>query len=159
MTTDAADVSRRGFTLIEVLVALAVFLLAAGGLIYAAFNTQLGLLALQQETEQVDDIRFVRNQILQQPDLREFERGGDITTLDRGVARWEATVHPTETLHLFRVELRVEFSPPLGETERKLYEETLHVLRPTWSEPADATVLLQDARERIERSRSRRLDW
>lgn len=142
-----------GFTLIEVLVALAVFLVAASGLIYAVFNTQLGLLALQRETEQIDDLRFVRNLVLQEPDLRVFERGGEVTTLDRGVARWEAEVEETSLLHLFRVMLQIEFEPPLGETERFISEETLYVLRPTWTEPADATELLQDAREKIEANR------
>lgn len=144
--------------MVEVLVALAVFLVAASGLIYATFNTQLGLLALQRETEQIDDLRFVRNLVLQEPDLKTFEQGGEITTLDRGVARWEAEVEETTLLHLFRVTLQIEFEPPLGETEPFISRETLYLLRPTWTEPADATELLQDARDKIETTR-RKGDW
>lgn len=149
---------RNGFTLVEVLVALAVFLLASGALLQATFNSLLGLQSLQRETEQLDDRRFVRNQILQEPDLDTFEEGGEITTLDRGEVRWEAEVEETETLHLFKVHLTMEFEPLEGGYEPVVLEETLYLLRPTWSEPGDATELLEDARERIERNRRSR-DW
>lgn len=149
---------RDGFTLVEVLVAIALFAIASAVLYESAMNGLLTLKALQRETEQFDDLRFVRNQILQEPDLDKFEEGGEVETLDSGTVRWEAIVEPTETLHLFRVDLTIEFPAEKGSIEPRIVQETLHVLRPTWSDPADATELLEDAREKVTNERAD-IDW
>jgi prepilin-type N-terminal cleavage/methylation domain-containing protein len=149
---------RRAFTLVEVLVAIALFAIISAVLYESAMNGLLALDALQRETEQFDDLRFVRSQILQEADLDEFEEGGEVETLDSGTVRWEAIVEPTATLHLFRVELFMEFPGEEGSFEPRIVNETLHLLRPTWSEPADATELLEDARERITDGRNA-TDW
>lgn len=157
-STASSRSARRAFTLIEVLVSIAIFAVASTVLYQTALNALLGLESLKREVEHFEDLRFVRNQVLQESDLDTFERGGEITTLDSGLVRWTALVEPTLTLHLFRVELTLEFQPERGTIEARQHREVLFVLRPTWSEPADATELLEDFRDQLQRSRGV-VDW
>ncbi|MFP4283489.1 MAG: type II secretion system protein [Opitutales bacterium] len=151
------DTRRRGFTLLEVLVALAIFAVSAVVISEAFFNTLRALDQREQDVAGLDDLRFVRSQILLEPDLDTFEDGGDIETLDGGTARWEAEVEPTRVPHLFAVFLNIEFAG--GETvERWTHRETLRVLRPTWSELGEAEDLLLDLQDEITDGRDR-LDW
>lgn len=142
---------RKGFSLIEVLVALAVMVLAFTVLTQTFFNTLMALERLEENSDSHNIIRFARTQIILQPSLEEFERGGEIETLNLGTVRWTARVEPTEVIHLFRVELAMEFQP----TEGSPFEQSdvLFLLRPTWSDPMDTTRLLDDARQRIENER------
>lgn len=148
---------KRGFSLIEVLVALAVMVMAFTILTQTFFNTLMALDNLEANADGHNIIRFARTQIILQPELEEFERGGEIETLNLGTVRWMARVEPTEVIHLFRVELSMEFQP----TEGAAFEQSdvLFLLRPTWSDPMDTTRLLEDSRQRIENERRQSDAW
>jgi general secretion pathway protein I len=146
-----------GFTLIEALVALAVFMIVAVVFSQAFLNT---LMALEQHAAQsahVDALRFVRSQVILEPDLDTFEEGGEIETLDLGEAIWQAEVEPTEVPHLFRVALRIEFSGS-DTIEGWTHEETLLLLRPTWSDPTEVDERMLELQESIEKNRQT-WDW
>lgn len=141
-----------GFTLIEVLIALTVFAMAATYLT----STFVNALTARERSVSNDvlhaDIQAVRMQLLLEPNLEDAEDGGEYPTLSHGEASWQARIEPTEIVDLFAVELAIEFSEP-PEDGPYDYVETLYLLRPTWSEADERSQLLEDKRQELERSR------
>jgi type II secretory pathway pseudopilin PulG len=146
----------KGFSLIEAVVAIAIAGFAFFMLTETFFNVLLTLESLEEQADYQKDVRFVRSQIIQLADLDEVEEGGEITTLDLGVARWEAEVEETETADLFKLFLDIEFENPNG--EEIVYTEMIYLLRPTWSDPIDRSSILSEVRMDIE-DEARRRDW
>lgn len=147
---------KAGFSLIEVVVAVAIAGIAFFMLTETFFNVLLTLESLESESDYQKDVRFVRREIIQIADRDELEDGGEITTLDLGEARWYATVEALDVVDLFRLELEIEFENPEGDPIE--YTETLYLLRPTWSDPIESSSILSEARDRIEEQNLRR-DW
>ena len=145
-----------GFSLIEVVIAVAIAGLAFIVLTETFFNVLLTLEGLESESDYQKDVRFVRREIIRIAERDELEAGGEITTLDLGEARWEAEVEALDIVDLFKVDLEIEFENPVG--EEILYRETLYLLRPTWSDPIESSAILSEARDRIEDQNLRR-DW
>lgn len=149
----AARRERRAFTLIEVLLALALFAIA--GLVLAAAYTNvlnnLEKVRLDQALE--DELAMVRAQVLLQPELEEVEEGGEVPTLNYGTARWRATVTPSERIaDLFRVDLEIELEARDPVPARTL-TQTLWLLRPDWSEPTERDNLRAERRKEIQEAK------
>lgn len=140
------------FTLIEVLIALAIFAMASTYLT----TTFVSALTARERSFNQDllhaDIRAVRMQLLLEPNRDDAEDGGSLPTLNHGEASWRASIEPTEVVDLFTVVLTIEFSQA-PEDSPGFYEETLFLLRPTWSEADERSDLLQDKRDALARSR------
>lgn len=146
----------KGFSLIEVVIAIAVAGISFFLLTETFFNILLTLDSLEAQSDYQKDVRFVRREIIQIADRDEIEDGGEITTLDLGKAVWEVELEETEIVDLFHVDLQIEFENPEGEPIE--YREILFLLRPTWSDPIESSAILSDARDRIEEQNLRR-DW
>ena len=137
------------FTLVEVLIAVAIFAMAASVLMSAFVNALLSRGSAAKYDLLNADIRAVRMQLLLEPNLEDAEDGNEYETVHCGEASWEALVVPTNVVDLFKVELNIRFSePPEGLVAD--YTETLYLLRPTWSESDERSDLLQDKREALE---------
>jgi|TARA_B110000438_G_C15786202_1_gene638537 prepilin-type N-terminal cleavage/methylation domain-containing protein len=149
--------SNKGFTLIELLIALLVFSVVVVAYSEAFSNTLRALERKATVTATNDALRFVRSQIILEPDLDAFEDGDEIETLDVGNARWEADVEPTEIPHLFQVALTIEFDGN-DEIEDWTHEESIYLLRPTWSEIDESDELKSELQEQIEDGRNF-ADW
>ena len=156
MRTDKAQYSNRrrvtAFTLVEVLIAVAIFGMAASVLMSAFVNA----LQSRERAAKYDllnaDIRAVRMQLLLEPMLEDAEDGNEYETVHSGEASWEAHIEPTDVVDLFQVGLSIRFSePPEGLAAD--YSETLYLLRPTWSESDERSKLLYDKREALEDTR------
>jgi general secretion pathway protein I len=144
--------ARHAFTLIEVLIALAVFAMAATYLT----STFVSALTARERSVNDDllhaDIQAVRMQLLLEPDRDDAEDGGEYPTLRHGEAFWQARIEPTQLVDLFQVAFTIEFSDP-PEDGPDGYEEKLYLLRPTWSETDERSDLLEDKRQELERNR------
>lgn len=137
-----------GFSLIEVLIALAIFSGAAIALTGAFVNALLlREHGLEQNTFN-SDLGLVRMQLLLQPD-RDLAEDGDIyETKDLGEAIWSAEIEETEIVDLFKVQFLIEFSDP-AEGMPSTHEETLYLLRPTWSIGDERSILLEDKKQAL----------
>jgi general secretion pathway protein I len=142
---------RRGFTIIEVLVALAVFAITAVVLGAAYLNVLNGYEIARHANENDTDVSFARSQLLVQSDLQTAETGAEFDdTLPDGDhhVKWTAEIEPAGTTDLFSVTFTCTITEPGNLQPRKVVEH-LMLLRPTWSDPTDRATLRQNAASRI----------
>jgi len=139
--------AKRGFTLLEVVVAIALFAISAIMLATAYVGVlnsyELATKGLQRD----EDMRFARELLLQEADLETASEGGEFETPDHRKVNWSAEITPLAMPDLFRVEFICETKDDKGSDRRT---ESFVVLRPTWSEAGDRDKLRSDVRERIQ---------
>jgi len=138
----------RGFTLIEILVSLAILTTALVVLAQGYVNTLNALRSGEDHSNREQDIFFVRERILRTNTREYLENGGTLETLTSGPIHWEAEIEETDVLDVFRLYITMEFLD-----SRDHYSRQLTVLRPNWSDPVERETLLQEKRESIEASR------
>ncbi|KAF0094431.1 MAG: hypothetical protein E1N59_1962 [Puniceicoccaceae bacterium 5H] len=150
--------ARHGFTLVEVIVALAIAFVSLG-VLTQAFVYSLEALPSEQTNRQIerDDLRWVRSQILESEDRDVLEDGGEITTPTLDEVEWEAELEEAELPDLFYVTIQYQWRDQLSLEDRE-HEETLLIYNPNWSDPTDRDSLLEDAQDAIERIADER-DW
>ena len=145
--------SRRGFTLIEVLISLAIFALAAVVLSASYLNIISGYSDLGARQQNEEDWKWLRLAVLFEPDRKKIEDGGRIALPDGQQLVWTAKIDPTDVADLFVVSLTGETVQTTGPEAWKR-SQTLQLLRPTWSDPADREKLRQATRDRLAKQRS-----
>jgi len=144
-----APTSSRAFTLVEVLVSLAIFSLAVVALSSAYLNVISGYRDSETQRDRHENWSLVRLQVLIEPDRSEIESGGQITLPDNSTLRWTARIEPTELADLFALELSGEISG----AEDWSQNERLMLFRPEWSDPGDRDQLRADNRQRLSENR------
>ncbi len=147
-------IRRRGFTLIEVLVALAIFAFSAVVLGATYVNLLRTHAALRERDGSGDELQWARAALLLEPDRAAAERGGDVVLPDGRTANWRATITETQVSDLFDVVLEMD-APPAGGGGGDLVKSraALRLLRPTWSTPAARAELRRKAQDRLKRER------
>lgn len=143
---------RPGFTLVEVLVSLAIFAIAAVALSAAYTNILLAREAMRRLDDADDALARSRAALLETPGLGDAEAGGEIDLPGNRKAAWRAEVEPTAVSDLFSVTLTVETGGGADAAEPPR-AQTFYLLRPGWSVIADRTKLTDAARERLRRLR------
>jgi general secretion pathway protein I len=144
------EMRNRGFTILEVLAALAIFAIAAIVLGTAYVNVLNGYQLAERSTQINVDVRFAREILFYQSDLEKVEEGGDFETVDGRQVSWIAEVEPTMIADLFDVTFEVNIqSDRAGEQDE--FVERFRMLRPTWSEDDEREKLRQEMRDRITR--------
>lgn len=142
-------IRRRGFTLLEVLVALAIFALAAVVLGTAYVNVLNSYAVAARLNEGQEEVAAARALLLAEPDLKKAEEGGEFDSVEQRRVRWKAQIEPTGTADLFQVLFTCEVTQS-GTAKPVHVEENFRTLRPTWSEAAARDKLRAAARRRIE---------
>jgi general secretion pathway protein I len=140
--------NRRAFTLVEVLISLAMFALAAISLGAAYTNVVLSRQALKVNDVAVDDLARARAALLETVNYDDVTTGGEINLPGDRVATWKGEIEPTSVSDLFSVTLTVEIQNADG-TDAAPLTETRLLLRPTWSVPADRQKIRDAARQRL----------
>lgn len=140
--------ARRGFTLIEVLVALLVFAIAAAALGSAYVNVLTAYDTVQRGGQNQEDVRFARSQLLAETDRKKAEEGADFESPGGRHVRWHAEIENTAMPDLFQVSFTCEITDS-GLAGTQTTTETFVLLRPTWGDPVDNGKLRQEVRDRI----------
>ncbi|HRG55919.1 MAG: prepilin-type N-terminal cleavage/methylation domain-containing protein [Opitutaceae bacterium] len=140
------------FTLIEVLVSLAIFAFAAMVLGTTYVNVLTGYAAVAQRNGHDQDLRLVRAVLLTEPDRNKAEAGGDQALPGNRTAHWEARIGEAGVADLFRIRFRCAIRDP-AQAQPWVREESFLLLRPTWSDPAIRDRLREAARTRLEKNR------
>lgn len=141
--------ARRGFTIIEVLMALALFSFAAVMMGTAYVNVLNAYAIAARSTQGEEDVRFAREMLMQETDFKKAEEGGEFTSADGRSVRWRAKVAPTSLPDLFDVAFTCETAESGGASPQTT-TQTFRLLRPSWSEAGDRDKLRQEVRKRIE---------
>lgn len=150
----APHLSRRGFTLIEVLVSLAIFALAAVVLSVAYLNIIGSYRTASSHQQSEEDWKLLRAVVLTEADPKKVEEGGRISLPGGRQLTWTAKIEPTEVADLFKLTLEAD-APAAGSTEAWKHQQVLHLLRPGWSDPAERDRLREITRQRIVRERAK----
>lgn len=139
----------RGFTLLEVLMALVIFALAAVMLGSAYVNVLNSYEVAARGTLVNEDFAFARQLVLSEPDRKKLEEGGEFDTADGRHARWSVEITSSNLADLFHVAFTCELSDP-GRGEPLKQVQAFTLLRPTWSiDAAERTKLKEETKTRI----------
>ena len=138
-----------GFTLLEVLVALTIFAMAAIFLGSSYVNVLNSYAVAARAAQSSEDLAFARSLVLTEPDITKLQNGGEFDTASGRRAKWTAEIVPTTIADLFTVTFTCEIANPnAGDPDKSV--QTFTVLRPTWSiDPAARSQLRLDAKNRI----------
>lgn len=142
-------------SLIEVLVAVAIFALAAVGLSAAYGNILLARAAITRLEADDEAMRLARAAVLAPDALsnRQVRQGGErisgrVTLSDGALADWEAELSPAEADSLFLVRLTVRREGDAAEAT-----QSFHLYRPAWAAAADRSARLKMAAEKLRSER------
>jgi len=136
------------FTLLEVLVALAIFAMAAVVLGATYVNALNAYEIASRRNEYEEDLRFVRAALLAEPSRDKVEEGGDLNLGGEKRGRWQADIASTDTADLFAVTWTCTITDPARPAPNRTTQTFLQ-LRPTRSDPVERSQLLDNARKRI----------
>lgn len=141
---------RHGFTVIEVLVALAIF--AMGAITLAgAYIGIVNAYDIASRSNAFDaDVAYARSLLTKEGDRTKVEQGADFDGTDRRRVHWSAEITSTSEADLFAVAFTCEISETGVTGGPKKITENFLLLRPTWStDAAERTKLKEDAKTRI----------
>lgn len=145
---------RRAFTLIEVLISLAIFAVGAVVLSAAYLNVIGGYSKMGERQQAEEDWKWLRLTVLSEPDREKVEEGGRLALPNGEQLVWSAKIEPTDVADLFRVELKGE-TAQTGTDAAWQRSQRLLLLRPAWSDPADRDKLRDLTRQRLIKKRSK----
>lgn len=142
-------------SLIEVLVAVAIFALAAVGLSAAYGNILLARAAITRLEADDEAMRLARAAVLAPDALsnRQVRQAGErisgrVTLSDGALADWEAELSPAVADSLFLVRLSVRREGDAAEAV-----QSFHLYRPAWAATADRNTRLKAAAEKLRSER------
>lgn len=139
--------TERGFTLLEVLIAMAIFAMASIVLIASYLNVLNSYHSASLGLQGDQELAFCRNELMQITDLTTAETGDayDAPQLDPTVppvhVQWTATITPTTGMDVFTVVLTV--SETVAGQDPTTINDTFSLLRPTWSDATDKATIRQ----------------
>jgi general secretion pathway protein I len=141
--------SRRAFTLVEVLMALVIFAMAAVVLGSSYLNVLNSYEVVSRGVQINEDFAFARQLVLNEPDRTKVEQGGEFDTAGNRRARWSAEIESSTIADVFKVTFTCEISD-MARPEPDRLVQSFMLLRPTWSvDQAERSKLKEDAKTRI----------
>jgi general secretion pathway protein I len=141
--------SRAGFTLVEVLIALAVFAMAAVVLGSAYLNILNSYTAASRGARLNEDFAFARQLVITEPDRTKLEDGGEFDNADGRRVKWSVDITSSNEADVYNVAFTCEVDDPSTPEPQKLVQNFM-LLRPTWViDQAEHDKLKADAKQRI----------
>ena len=145
---------RRGYLLVEVLIAIALFGFAAFYVVEAAFTANRFSKIVRDDRALEADLRASCSRIaLKSEKHDEFEEGGEFEGMSMGMIEWLPTIEGTKSPHLYKVTLEINYdgNSDLGiESGQRTFK--VYYFRPKWAgQNSDRRSDKEDAVDHIER--------
>ncbi|MBE6414134.1 MAG: prepilin-type N-terminal cleavage/methylation domain-containing protein [Verrucomicrobiaceae bacterium] len=131
--------SKKAFSLIEVIAAVALLALGGFAISQACYNMMLPMTMKEKDSLENANLQLCYDAILNVSDYEALDDGIDVDTIDNQTYRVYADFEQTQILDLF--ELRVRITSP-----QKEYNKTFLVIRPQWYENTTDRDNLKDDR-------------
>ena len=144
--------AKTGFSLVETLVAMMIFILSVGVLAESMANALTVISHMEISEGHDHDYAFIRDQVLTISDTQALGLGGDVQTPNGGQGHWDAETITTETPDLFQLTLNMTLAGTDGQTDKA--QQTLFVERPQWSETDSSSSMLSDIHDGLGRVRT-----
>lgn len=139
----------RAFTLVEVLIALCIFAMAAVILGSSYLNVLNSYEVVARGTVVNEDFAFARQQVLNEPDRKKLEQGGEFETAGGRRATWSVEIESSTIADVYKVIFTCQIADPTR-TEPDKQTQTFMLLRPTWViDPGERGKLKEEAKTRI----------
>jgi general secretion pathway protein I len=139
---------RRGFTLVEVLIALTIFTMAAIVLGGSYLNVLYSYEAANRGIERNEELEFVRAVVMSQAEREEVEKGGEYDAGNGKRIRWRVLLEDTEIPDVYLVLLECVISSPAAKQPETIRQQ-FRLLRPTWTKGTENEQLRAKLRDRI----------
>ena len=123
---------KSAFSLVEVLVALALFSMAITVLSASIYSALQSVLSFETAIDREEDLRFLRNLIPYNLDKKALLSGGKASTPHSKDVSWSAQIEPTAVIDCFKVTLTYDFPKAPHKTT-----ETYIRFITGWMDPVD----------------------
>ena len=120
---------KRGFTLVEVTVALAIFALCAVILSQSFLSGIISLSSFKYSDTPTEIETWIKREIFKKTKREDFEQGGKGTLPDTREAIWNIALEELKPPGLFNIHINLEFRSENAYTKEKI---NYQVFRPDW---------------------------
>jgi type II secretory pathway pseudopilin PulG len=144
--------TQAGFSLVETLVAIMIFILTVGVLAQSLSIALNAIANMEIQEGHEHDFQFVRDQVLTISDTQSLSLGGQVQTPEGGQGTWAAETETTETPDLFQLNLNITLEggdASNGGLPADSANETIYVERPAFSETDDESNLLSNIHDNL----------
>ena len=142
------QINNKGFTILEVLVAVVIFAGAATVLVASYVNILSNFEASRVKANFDEELAYVRSELQIMSDFEEAMDGKEFDMGNGVQGVWTSEIEMTEIPNLFTVYLLVDMTDSEG--ERQQLNQQFYLLRPTWGEPDEVDRAREDMRERMQ---------
>lgn len=141
--------SGAAFSLLEVLVATAIFAMGFIVILSTYANILTSYEGIRRDRDSDEDVKFARAALLAEPDIQKAQDGDEFDSTGGRHVQWTSVIEPSDTMpDLFSVTFDCEITES-GQGEPQKVTQTFMALRPTWSDPVERSKLVQDVKDRI----------
>jgi hypothetical protein len=145
-----------GFSLVETLVALVLFLMAISMLAQAANNALVNLNIMEVKEGNENDYAFVRQQVETISDTQTLGDGGDVMTPDAGNGHWDAVTATTNTPDIINLQLTIALAGD-GDVPAETSNITMLLLRPQMADTDQRATLMSQIHTNLASARTQQV--
>jgi len=141
--------NKKAFSLIEVLVAVAVFGIAITIFTQSLRNGLLSIESARRKNPVEQDLMLVRRHVLDIKEKDTMQDGGEMGTYSSGNARWDVDLEDTDTADFLKMTLNVEFREI---TPRKQETQVIYIYRKDWMDSSKRDSIIANKKDNLSRN-------
>jgi len=141
--------ARRGFTLLEVILATLIFAMSATAIGLTFRNVLLAHIISRETANLREELSLTRQEVQYMSQREDVEQGGEVLLDTDRMARWDAEVEETEVPDLYAVTLTVQVKATQAGEEDSQVSEVFYLLRPSWADGVRQSAIQTDFEDKL----------